>query len=430
MTPIQTPHRGIRSRHDTSVFEKYALSNGAVVWVQKSPVLLTEEGMLVAYFRNVGSVLDPKGKEGLAHFLEHMPFKGTKKYPSSEALSAAIQDIGGGKNATTSRYWTNYYAGAPGSAFSVALDILADTLTAPLMRPEDFETERGVIESERARKFEHGAALAARDVDDLLFGDHPALTWGIGTKESIQAITLDDILSFWKEHYHAGNLHLVVGGTFAEEPDLLAKLEAAFGGLEAGPAVRLDLPPMPVPPAGRHRLVNPRYSRSRFYLEWIVDGPVSDASMEALGLLTSSFCDASDSPLAMELRDRRGLVYESGLMDEERIGDIGCRITLELPVSADIIDEVAETSLRLLREMPEERIALQLDRWQLARLMGFHYPTRVCTNLGGEIVRFGGPRSIHEDQQLSDDTDLELVLQWQKLLTTTPPVIIETSSGK
>jgi|GEM_PF-2717454 len=429
MRRIETRHRGARSRYDTSVFEKLELSNGITVWVQRSPVLLTEEGILVAYFRNVGSVRDPRDKEGVAHFLEHMPFKGTVRYPTTDVISALIQDVGGGKNATTSRYWTSYFASAPAEAFSTALSFLSQALTAPLMRPEDFVTEQGVIESERARKFEHGRALAARDVDRALFGEHPAFSWGIGTRASIAAIGLEDILAFWKRHYHAGNLHLVVGGSFAEVPELAARLEEAFAGMAAGSAEKLILPAMPPLAAEPVTLADPRYGRDRTYLEWVMPGAISDSSMDALGLLASAFSDASDSPLAMELRDRRGLVYESGLLGEERIGDLGARVTLELPVASSLAKDIADESVSLLASMPEQRVALQLERWQLARQSSFHYPTSLCRSLGGEIAQYGAPRSLHRDQADVDDIDLDEVLGWQRFLSATPPTFVQTSSG-
>lgn len=428
MKLIPTSHRGLRSRHDTAVFERHALANGVTVWLQRSPVLLTEEGVLVAYFRNVGNVLDPKGKEGLAHFLEHMPFKGTERYPSTEDIEAAIRNVGGGKNATTSRYWTSYFTAAPASDFPVALDVLSQILTRPLMRAEDLEVERGVIQSERRRKFEHGATLAAHDVDELLFGDHPAFSWGIGSEASIDAITVEDVLAFWDAHYHAGNMHLVVGGTFSEVPDVLARLEEAFGGVPAKPALELQLPAMPVPATLRHRLTNPRYSRDRFFVEWVLSENVPDADRDALGLLTSAFSSGMDSPLAVELRDKRGLVYESGLMGASFVRNIGGMISLELPVTGAQYDEVQPVAMELFRNLPDERLSTTLDRWQLGRLTGFHYPTQLCLRLGGDLVRYGEPRSIHQDQAEADDTDLELVHKWRDYVSRTPPVVVETTS--
>ena len=425
---IETPHRGTRSRHDTGVFERKELSNGVPVWIQRSPILLSEEGMLVAYFVNVGDVLDPAGKEGVAHFLEHMPFKGTARFADNQVMTEFVRSRGGGMNAATARYYTKYYVGMPGSEFPAAVEVLGDLLNAPLMREKDFAVERGVIESERQRKFEHGAALAAKDVDELLFGNHPAMTWGIGSAESIAGITLGDIRSFWEQHYHAGNLQLVVGGTFAERPDLMELLEKGFGMMEARKPVELDLPALPVPEARRSRIVDARYGRDRFSLEWLVPGVPSTASLDALDLLSGAYAGGMDSPLAVELRDKRGLVYESGLMEGGRVSDIATRVSLDLPIPASEYAGVSAAALRLLGELGDDRLATVLDRWQVGRLNNFYYPTALCTNLGQELVHRGRPRSIHDDEAETDDTDLELVHRWKEFLSMTEPAVVETST--
>ena len=428
MTPIETKHRGTRSRYDTAIFEKKVLSNGIAVWIQKSPVLLTEEGVITANFVKVGNVLDPVGKEGLAHFLEHMPFKGTEKYPSNQVLTGEIRGHGGGFNATTSRYWTKYFIALPGSEFPLALEVLGELLLKPLMKEEDFQIERGVIESERQRKFEHGATLASHDADELLFGNHPAMSWGIGSATSIAGITLDDVKEFWSQYYHAGNLQLSIGGTFSEIPNLMEQLEQVFGSMEKKDPVELKLPVLSVPDPRRSKIVDPRYGRDRFFLEWIVPGEPSEASLDALDLLTAAYSGGMDSPLAMELRDKRGLVYESGLMSGGRVSTIATRVTLELPVTASQYEDISTVVMELLRDLSDERIAAVLDRWQQGRLMGFHYPTNQAVNVAGELVNRGEPRSVHDDEAERDDTDLELVHWWRNFPTTTPPAIVESTA--
>lgn len=430
MTPIETPHRGLRSRHDTGVFEKEELSNGITVWLQKSPVLLTEEGILVAYFRNVGNMLDQAGKEGVAHFLEHMPFKGTKRFPDNQVLTEAVKSVGGEMNAATSRFYTSYYVDIPGQDFPLAAEVLGELLLNPLMRKEDLETERGVIESERVRKFEHGKALSDHDVDTLLFGNHPAVTWGIGSAASIEAITHADIMAFWEEYYHAGNLHLVVGGTFAERPDVIEVLERVFSGMVHKPAQEMILPAIPVPAPDRRKIVDTRYGRDRFYVEWVIPGEPTEASLDALRLLTSAYSGGIDSPLAVELRDKRGLVYESGLMGGGRLANLATRVTLELPIPSDQFDEVFPHVMRLLDELTDDRIVTTLERRQMGRLSSFYYPTAVCTNLGGELVFRDRPHSLHEDEAESDDIDMDLVRWWKDYLVKTPPTIVETKAAE
>lgn len=425
MTPIQTPHRGVRTKLDTAVFDRHQLSNGVTVWVQQTPVDLSDEGALVAYFVNAGSILDPAGKEHTAHFLEHLPFKGTRSYPNTEALTGAINDAGGSDNATTSRYWTNYRVFLPRESFGLALDVLRELLLEPLMRPEDFEVERGIILSEHERKFENVDIQRSRDLAQLLYGDHPIARWA-GSPESIRAITLDDVQAFRAAHYHAGNLHLAVGGAFSDVPGLLAKLETAFGAMPAAAPTQLALPALPAFPAGEHRLLDPRFARSRFHLFWQKREPVSRESHLALSLLTNAFSSGMDSPLALELRDRRGLVYESGLMGEARILDLGEEVELELPIRREQFAEVRDAVMGLLADLSDARIAQSLDRWQVDRLSAFSFPTKMCARLGPELVEFGTTESFHQTESLVDDIDLDLVHEWKQFLIETPPTVVES----
>lgn len=425
MTPIVTPHRGVRTKLDTGIFVKHELSNGITVWVQQTPVDLSDEGVLDAYFVNVGSILDPVGKEHVAHFLEHLPFKGTKLYPDTETLSGAVNDAGGNDNAATSRYWTDYRVFMPRESFELALSVLRELLLEPLMRPTDFETERGIIMSEYERRFESVNAQRGRELGKLLFGDHPIARTG-GSPESINAITLEDVLSFRETYYHAGNLHLVVGGAFSTLPGLLERLEEAFGSMAKGPASVLALPPLPALPEGKHEILNPRFKRTRFHLNWLVREEVSFASDFALSLLINAFSAGIEAPLALELRDRRGLTYEGGLMSRARILNLGMHVELELPIPRDQFDDVYAAVMGLLRDLSDERIAKALDRWQVDRLSEFSFPTGVCARLGGDLVDLGRPESFHETEALLDDIDLDLVHWWKEYLLATPPTIVET----
>lgn len=425
MQQIPAIRRGARSRYDTAVFDRHELSNGITAWVQRSPIQLSEKGVLVAYFPHVGSVLDPVGKEGTAHFFEHMPFKGTERFPERAAIARMLRDAGGGYNAATSLTGTHYHVEAIRAAFPDALAVLADIVQRPLMRPEDFATERGVIHAERARLFENGATLAVHDKDALLYGAHPAFRWGIGSSESIDAISLEDLHAFRAAHYHANNLHLVVGGSFSEDPGVLAALEGAFGSMPGGEQARIALPELPAIEPVRRSIQDRRYGRGRYLVEWTRPGVYTQESFRALGLLIGAYSGGSDAPLPLELRERRGLVYEQQLMGMYRALDAGIRITLDLPVPPGQLDDVLESARVLMRDLPDERIARVLGRWQTDRLTSFANPTRIAKGLMSDLVRFGRPRTIHEEEQEEDSIDLDLVHAWKDFLSSTPPAIVE-----
>jgi len=426
MSIIQTPHTGLRRRHDTAVFEKHVLSNGVVVWRQKSPILLDEEGTIIAFFPHVGSSLDPVDKRGLAHFIEHMPFKGTKAYPSPTQLNELVYDRGGTRNATTSKLWTRFNVEMPGEHYREAVSLLREFLLEPLYRPEDVEVERGVIMSEYNRRYAQGANLLFRDVKNALFGDHPFSKLPSGTPEGIAAITSADIRSFHDAFYRVGTLQFVVGGTFAQREDWFEILDKTFGTLAAEPVAVPPLPLFPFDKNGDVSLYSARYGRDILSLNWLVPA-VGREEKVALSLLCASFAGAIDAPLIFELRERLGLTYESGLMGFQPT-PYGIHISANLPVPATRFEEVDERFGVLLSELTSERVVKTLSRWQLDRLSAFRHPTTACFDVVDEVVVRGAPSSFEEDQALEDAIDLDTVWRWRERLLKAPPFIVRATA--
>jgi predicted Zn-dependent peptidase len=427
MAVIQTPNTGIRRRHDTAVFEKHQLANGIIVWRQRSPVLLNDEGVLMAIFPKVGSILDPNGKEGLAHFFEHLPFKGTKQFPSTPVLTEAVRSKGGEDNAGTNIFWTRYYVSMPQRSYADAVRILHSLITEPLFRPEDIETERGVIMSEYERFFAKGASLVYRDVSEKLYTGHPLGRFGIGTREGITGTTHDDILSFRNAYYHAGNLQLIVGGSFADEKDLLPTLDATFGSvarMESEP----QLPPLlPAHPVTTEVLQNKQYGRDRLFIDWLLP-PADRTSGIALSLLLQALGSGFDSPLVLELRDRLGLTYETNYASVWRT-ILGWHLNVLLPVPTAQFDTVHDTFFKTLRELSTERIVTTLERWQLDRLSSFTSPIRACSEVAEDILLEGVPRSYRDDEAAEDSIDMDAVEKWRHYILETPPFIARTTAS-
>jgi zinc protease len=183
----------------------------------------------------VGSRNEEWGKTGLAHMLEHMMFKGTKKV-GPEEFSRIIQENGGNDNAFTSRDHTAYFENLSSDRGQVSLDLESDRMQNLLLREEDFRTERMVVMEERRMRTEDDPqAFLMEQVEAAAFQISPYHWPTIGWKEDIARFTLEDVKKYYHTYYHPDNAFLVVVGDFRKE-DLLPRIERAFGPIPKGVA--------------------------------------------------------------------------------------------------------------------------------------------------------------------------------------------------
>jgi zinc protease len=199
---------------------------------------------------------DPAGRSGVAHFLEHMMFKGSPRVASGE-FSRRVAREGGNDNAYTSRDVTAYFQHVEASRLDLVAMMEADRFAAARIPAAELESERLVILEERAQRT--GSSPRA-----LFFENFQAAMWGeqhwhgrpiIGWEDEIRAITHDDLMGFFRARYAAGNAVLVVAGAVA--PDAFwSSVEQNWAALPAGPAVPRDraAPPAAIP--------TPRFTRN------------------------------------------------------------------------------------------------------------------------------------------------------------------------
>lgn len=164
-----------------------------------------------------GSKYETKETNGLAHFLEHMCFKGTTRRPNSQIISNELDSLGAEYNAFTGQEYTGYYTKVAAKQFPKALDLVADVYCNPLLKEEEIEREKGVIADE-INMYEDVPMRKVGDIFmDVLYGDQPA-GWSIlGKKEVIRTFTRKDFLNYRKAHYVPEATTIVVSGNFDEK---------------------------------------------------------------------------------------------------------------------------------------------------------------------------------------------------------------------
>lgn len=194
---------------------------------------------------HVGSRNEQPGKTGISHWVEHMQFKGTDKFPNG-VLDREISRVGGIWNAMTYLDWTTYFETLPAHMFSISLESEADRMSNSRFDPDEVARERTVILSEREGNENEPRFLLAEAVQEAAFSNHPYKYEVIGLKEDIQSITRDDLYQHYCQYYRPGNAVLAMAGDFETE-SMLKKINEHFGEIPDRDAPEIDIPKDQIP---------------------------------------------------------------------------------------------------------------------------------------------------------------------------------------
>lgn len=219
--------------------ERFKLDNGLEVVLledHRAPVVTH-----MVWYR-VGSADDPAGKSGLAHFLEHLMFKGTAKLAPGE-FSKIVAQEGGTHNAFTTNDVTAYYQKIARDRLEHMMEIEADRMRNLRLNVDDVLTEREVVREERRQRIGNPEAELAEQMRLTLYADHPYGIPAIGYDREIAELTRDDALDFYKAHYAPNNAILLLAGNITrDDAQRLAEkyygpIPAAKGGHRDSPAI-------------------------------------------------------------------------------------------------------------------------------------------------------------------------------------------------
>jgi zinc protease len=227
----------------------YTLSNGLTVHLKEihtAPIISS----WVWY--KVGSRNEVPGKTGISHWVEHMQFKGTEKFPSGY-LDREISRVGGILNAMTYLDWTTYFMTLPAHVFEISLAVEADRMANSRFDPEEVERERTVIISEREGNENEPQFLLSEAVQEAAFSKHPYKYEVIGLKKDLLNLTAQDLKQHYQQYYRPGNAVLAVAGDF-DKDNMLEKIEAYFSQIEQGDRENIKIPEDP--PLGEEKRVH------------------------------------------------------------------------------------------------------------------------------------------------------------------------------
>jgi insulysin len=210
---------------DERTFRAITLDNKLAVLLISDPHLNKSAAAMDV---GVGSLADPKDHVGLAHFLEHMLFLGTQKYPNVEEYSEYLAKYQGESNAYTDEEDTNYYFAVNHDGFEGALDRFSQFFIQPLFNPEFVERELHAVDSEHQKNLKNDAWRVRRVFQDLHKAGHPRQKFGTGNIDTLKSVDKETLVSFYKQHYSANIMKLAMMSPVSlDEMETLARQKFA-----------------------------------------------------------------------------------------------------------------------------------------------------------------------------------------------------------
>lgn len=335
-------------------------------------------------FVSTGARHEPTPLGGVAHFIEHMCFKGTTHFPTARLISERIEGVGGILNASTSHESTIYWGKVADAHFDRLLGLIADLVCRPLFDLRELEKERRVIIEE---------IRGIQDIPDDWIYDllHEAM-WGVqplgrdiaGTIETVSAMSGSAIIGFWQRHYSLANLVVSVAGNVRAEA-VIPAVEAAFAGFSQGSIA--EAPPTAPALAGPNLVLRPRDTEQGHFCIGFPGLPYTDPDRREMQVLDTILGGGMSSRLFQALREDHGLAYNVGSYHTE-YSDAGMWVIYAsvepealrdaLTMSMDILrtiarDGITDDELQLVKEQVKGGILLSLeDTWSVASRNGAH----------------------------------------------------------
>jgi len=351
----------------------HTLANGFRVVSENMPAL---QSASIGIWVNAGGRHERLEQNGIAHFLEHMAFKGTTSRSALE-IAETIEDVGGFINAYTSREMTAYYARVLKQDVPLALDVISDILLNPTFDPREIEVERGVILQEIGQTLD--------TPDDIIFdwlqeASYPGQALGrsiLGPGERVRNFQRDDLAGFVQEYYGPDQMILAAAGA-VDHDKIVAEAEKLFGHLAPRPPKKADAG---VFGGGELRHDKP-LEQAHFALALEAPG-YRDDMVYTSQIYSMALGGGMSSRLFQEAREKRGLCY-SIFAQAGAFSDTGM-LTIYAGTSGEDIAPLADLCVDELRrsaeDMTEAEVARARTQLKAGLLMGLESPSSRCERL-------------------------------------------------
>lgn len=348
------------------------LSNGFRIVTEHMPGLASAS---IGVWVSAGARHETLAQNGIAHFLEHMAFKGTDKR-SSLQIAEAIEDVGGYINAYTSREVTAYYVRVLENDVALGLDVIADILRNPTLETDEIETERGVILQEIGQALDTPDDVIFDWLQEQAYPDQPMGRTILGPAERVSAFSRDDLSGFIGDHY--GPEQMILSAAGAVDHDEIVKLaERLFGDMPAKPLFQM------APAAfngGETRQVK-TLEQAHFALGFESPGYRAN-DIYVAQIYASALGGGMSSRLFQEIRETRGLCY-SIFAQAGAYADTGM-MTIYAGTSGAQLSELAEITVDEMKraaDISPAEVARARAQMKAGLLMGLESPSNRAERL-------------------------------------------------
>jgi predicted Zn-dependent peptidase len=345
-----------------------------------------------------GSRNETEEQAGISHVLEHMVFKGTKKYPSPMSIAEAVDGIGAEQNAFTSKEYTGYYITSAAQHLPLALDIQSEMLTVPLLPQDDLNRAREVIVEEINMYEDQPMAKAGEEFENLMYAGSSLGREIIGTKETVRATTSEHLRTYLDNWYYGGNVLVVLAGKITNHKfsnsQIAQLIEEKLGGMKQGGI-------MDYTSAGGYgpveaKLCKKETEQAHFYMG--VPGlSMHDPRRYSLQMAQIVLGGGMSSRLFNEIREKRGLAYyvKAELDMTFDTGYLAVRAGVKLSQLSEALKVVKEEMLKLGSTITEAELN-KAKEYILGRM-----PLSLEESMG--VAQFFGTRALIKDEVIQPD---------------------------
>jgi predicted Zn-dependent peptidase len=379
------------------MFERTALAEGPRVISSRVP---GARSVSIAAYVLAGSRLESAAEAGVAHFMEHLTFKGTKAYPTTRAISEAIEGAGGSFNAATDRESTVYWVRVPHREARLGMDVIGELIVRPTLSTDEIEGERSVIVEEIRGYQDDPTEYAQILFQTAMFGDGPLGREICGEEAGIRALPDETIRDFWRTTYRPANTVVAVAGDIDHE----TAVQLAANAFGTGNGTVPGFAPAPALPAGERVLVDKRPTAQAQLVVGVPALRRDHPDAWTLSLLNAVLGDGMSSRLFQSVREELGLAYDisSGLVD---YADAGA-LEISAGVDPDALDDALKAIIVELVRLRDEPIpADELERAKRYLSGGLELRMDETRHVASWI---GGQEALHDRVLTVDEALVEV----------------------
>ncbi|HZC06518.1 MAG TPA: pitrilysin family protein [Ktedonobacterales bacterium] len=386
------------------MYQRVTLPNGIRVFTSQIPYL---RSVSVAFYFGVGARYEPEVISGASHFIEHMLFKGSERFPTAQSISEAIEGVGGVLDAATDKEVTVYSAKVASQHFDLAMRLITDMARNPLMQAEEIEKERGVIIEELNMYRDSPADWVSVLADEAMWPGQPLGREVAGTRETVSTLSRETLLNYKARHYTPSNLVVSIAGNVSDA-QVMETLTALLGDWPDATAPTWTPSPI-LPTTERVRLETRSTEQTNLCL--LTPGIAhNDPRHYAMTLLNAALGDGMSSRLFVELRERLGLAYDIGSGPSYYHGTGAFTISAGVePKRTEATIRAAIGELRKLRDEPlrADELARVKEYTKGRMALRLEDTYSVAAWMGGQEIITGEPLELDEVMARIDAVTVE-----------------------